>query len=122
MSSQNSDDRVTKVLGRLNAILEKENAALGTDPNFDVNASNINKSRCLYELSALTKTVPPQNMSRSHGQMLRVIHEKLERNTLKVKAHLDAVRNVTDLLRDAAREAEADGTYTAEQFYLREAG
>ena len=122
MGNQNADDRVTKVLGRLDAILDAENNALGTDPDFDVNASNIHKSRCLYELSLLKKAVPPQQMSRSHGQTLRVIHEKLERNTTKVKAHLEAVRRVTDLLRDAAQEAEADGTYTAEQFYLREAG
>ena len=122
MNSPNSDDRISKVLGRLDAILEKENNALGVDPDFDVNASNVDKSRCLYELSALTRAVPPQHMSRAHGEMLRALHEKLESNTRKVKAHLEAVRNVTDLLRDAAREAEADGTYTAEQFYLREAG
>ncbi|WP_136659689.1 hypothetical protein [Nitratireductor sp. XY-223] len=122
MGSENTDDRVTKVLGRLDAILEAENNALGTDPDFDVNASNNHKSRCLYELSLLTKAVPPQQMSRSHGEALKVIREKLDRNTAKVKAHLEAVRRVTDLLRDAAREAEADGTYTAEQFYLREAG
>ncbi|WP_419909703.1 hypothetical protein [Hoeflea sp.] len=122
MDSHNTDDRVTKILGRLDAILERENNALGTDPDFDVNASNAHKSRCLYELSLLTRAVPPQHMSRSHGEMLRAIHEKLERNTAKIKAHLEAVRRVTDLLRDAAKEADADGTYTAEQFYLREAG
>ncbi|MDA4847564.1 hypothetical protein OOZ53_19540 [Hoeflea sp. E7-10] len=122
MGNQNADDRVAKVLGRLDAILDAENSALGTDPDFDVNASNIRKSRCLYELSLLEEAVPPQQLSRSHGQMLRVIHDKLERNTAKVKAHLEAVRRVTDLLRDAVQEAEADGTYTAEQFYLREAG
>ena len=59
-------------------------------------------------------------IARSHGTTLRKLHGKLERNSIRVKAHLEAVREVTDLLREAAVEAEADGTYTAEQFYLRE--
>ena len=120
MSNLDADDRVLKVLNRLDAVLEYENNALGTDPDFDVGASNVLKSRCLYELSTLVQAVAPQQMNGRHGDMLRAIHGKLERNTAKVKAHLDAVRKVTDLLRDAAREAEADGTYTADQFYLRE--
>ncbi|MCY6382369.1 hypothetical protein [Hoeflea prorocentri] len=120
MSSLDTDDRVLKVLNRLDAVLDFENTALGTDPDFDVEASNVLKSRCLYELSTLTEAVQPEQMSGRHGEMLVAIRGKLERNTAKVKAHLDAVRKVTDLLRDAAQEAEADGTYTADQFYMRE--
>jgi hypothetical protein len=121
MNGFSNDGRIIQVLGRLDAILEAENGALGSDPDFDVGASNISKSRCLYDLTSLTKHVPPEVIARTHGNVLRSLHAKLERNNVKVKAHLEAVREVTDLLRDAAIEAEADGTYTMEQFYLREA-
>jgi hypothetical protein len=36
-----------------------------------------------------------------------------------VEAHLHAVRAVADLLKNAAREADGDGTYTQEQFLLQ---
>ena len=121
MNDHSTEGRIIQVLGRLDALLETENSALGSEPNFDVAASNVSKSRCLYELTTLTKLVPPEAIARAHGGRLRILHDKLERNSRKVKAHLEAVREVTDLLRDAAIEAEADGTYSAEQFYLREA-
>lgn len=121
MNGFSSDGRIVQVLGRLDAILEAENSALGRDPQFDVAASNVSKSRCLYELTTLTRQISPEAIARSHGNALRSLHGKLERNNIKVKAHLDAVREVTELLRDAAIDAEADGTYTMEQFYLREA-
>lgn len=121
MTGFSNDGRIVQVLGRLDAILEAENSALGSDPKFDVAASNVSKSRCLYELTTLTSQMPPEAIARSHGKELRSLHGKLERNNIRVKAHLDAVREVTELLRDAAIAAEADGTYTMEQFYLREA-
>lgn len=121
MNGFSNDGRIIQVLGRLDAILDAENSSLGSDPKFDVAASNVSKSRCLYELTTLTKQVPPDVIAQSHGNELRALHGKLERNNIRVKAHLDAVREVTDLLRDAAIDAEADGTYTMEQFYLREA-
>ncbi len=121
MSGFNNDGRINQVLGRLDAILDAENSALGTDPQFDVAASNVSKSRCLYELTKLTTQVPPDVIAQSHGNALRALHGKLEKNNIKVKAHLEAVREVTELLREAAIDAEADGTYTMEQFYLPEA-
>ncbi len=121
MTKSTQDSRVTLVLKRLDGILEAENEALGTDPAFDVNASNIRKSKSLYELSALVRSVPPGEMTESHAVLLQQIHTRLELNAIRVKAHMDAVQQVTELLRDAAKEAEADGTYTAEQFYMREA-
>ena len=121
MNASSSDVRINQVLGRLDAILEAENNALGTDPEFDVAASNASKSRCLYELTTLTNLVPPERIARSHGTVLKSLHSKLERNNIKIKAHMEAVREVTELLRDAAIDAEADGTYTMEQFYMREA-
>ncbi len=121
MNDFSNDGRIIQVLGRLDALLDAENNALGSDPAFDVAASNVSKSRCLYELTTLTRQVPPEAIARAHGNRLRVLHDKLERNSRKVKAHLEAVREVTDLLREAAIEAEGDGTYSAEQFYLREA-
>ena len=49
---------------------------------------------------------------------LRKLREKLAVNAQRISAHLEAVRSVVELLKDAMREQEADGTYSQEQFRL----
>lgn len=106
------------ILTRLNGILDMENERLSTDPNFDIGSSNIRKSRCLYELTMLMKTMPVGSESEDVTALLKAMRKKLVVNENRLKAHMEAVRNVTDLLKTAAREAEDDGTYSYEQFQV----
>ncbi|OLP55104.1 hypothetical protein BJF92_17055 [Rhizobium rhizosphaerae] len=111
-----SDTRIRNVLGRLEMILDNENSRIGVDPSFDLRGSNARKSRCLYELTMLQRDVLPVQQSDLFVSQTKHIRAKLELNSSKVGAHMEACRSVVDLLKAAAQEAEADGIYSQEQF------
>ncbi len=104
------------LLGRLEAVLDEENSRLGTDRTFDISQTNALKSRCLYEMAVLMRDAGSRNLGEAAQVKLTEIRQKLEINTVKVRAHMEAVREVTEMLKDVASEAEADGTYSADQF------
>ena len=115
-----AEQRIHNVLGRLELIIDNENERLGKDPEFDIKASNVQKSRCLYELTMLMKDPGAENMPQSFVGQMKGLKEKLNLNARKVKAHMEAVRGVADILRNAVRDADADGTYSQEQFRYSE--
>ncbi len=115
-----ADARIRNILGRLENIIDNENARIGKDPEFDLKASNSHKSRCLYELTMLFRDSEPEHLPQAFLPQMKGLKEKLNTNARKVQAHMEAVRSVAELLKDAAREAENDGTYTQEHFQYSE--
>ncbi|MGM4979936.1 MULTISPECIES: hypothetical protein [Rhizobium] len=122
MEVMSQDYRIKSVLGRLEMIIDNENNRIGTDPEFDLKVSNAHKSRCLYELSMLFRDTDPAELAVAHIEQLHGLKKKLVVNARRVEAHLEAVRAVADILRNAVQNADADGTYSQEQFRVREAG
>lgn len=118
MDMATNDLRIRTVLNRLESIVDAENASIGIDPAFDLQTSNAHKSRCLYELAMISRDVTPEQMPRSFASQLKALREKLAINAQRVSAHLEAARAVVQLIKDAVREQEADGTYSQEQFRL----
>ncbi|SER94098.1 hypothetical protein [Rhizobium sp. NFR03] len=110
------DVRVRNILGRLEMILDNENARIGVDPSFDLKASNLRKSRCLYELTMLNRKQTPTDISPSYLSQAKHIRNKLATNSEKVEAHLEACRSVVELLKTVAQDADADGIYSEEQY------
>jgi len=121
MEVVSSDYRIKTVLGRLEMIIENENQRIGNDPDFDFKVSNAHKSRCLYELTMLFRSADPKELAANHVEQLHALKAKLKVNARRVEAHLNAVRTVADLLKNAVRDADGDGTYTQEQFLYSEA-
>jgi hypothetical protein len=115
-----NDYRIKTVLGRLEMIIDNENERIGKDPQFDLKVSNAHKSRCLYELTMLFRTTAPEELALNHIEQMHTLKTKLALNARRVEAHLHAVRTVADLLKNAARDADGDGTYTQEQFLYSE--
>ncbi len=117
MNEPNSHDhRVEGVLLRLEAAVDAENAAIGTDPRFDLKQSNAVKSRCLYDMTMLFKDINPSRLDQAHLRHLKAVKAKLDINNQKVGAHMEAVRGITDMIKETVTESEADGTYSADQF------
>lgn len=116
MEYVNNDYRIQAVLGRLEAVIDNENERIGKEPDFDFKLSNAHKSRCLYELSMLIRDVDGPQIAQAHRQQIVDIKSKLAINTRRVEANLRAVKAVVDLLKDAQKKAEDDGTYTLQQF------
>lgn len=116
MDIVNNDYRIQAILGRLETVIDNENERIGKDPDFDYKLSNAHKSRCLYELSMLLRDMDGAQIANAHKQQILDIKEKLAINTRRVEANLRAVKAVVDLLKNAAKRAEDDGTYTLHQF------
>ncbi|MGA1800704.1 hypothetical protein [Rhizobium sp. HT1-10] len=117
-----NDYRIKSVLGRLELIIDNENNRIGKDAEFDLKVSNTHKSRCLYELSMLFRDTDPAEMAAAHIEQLHGLKKKLVLNARRVEAHLEAVRAVAEILKNAVQDADADGTYSQEQFVVRQAG
>lgn len=117
MSDLNTQDhRIVGVLSRLEAVIDAENAAIGQDPDFDVSRSNSIKSRCLYEMTMLFNGIRPDDIEPEHRQHLETVREKLKINNIKVKAHMEAVRDIAEMIKETVAAWEADGTYSEDQF------
>ena len=116
MEQATNELRIRTVLGRLETIIDNENDNIGRDPQFDLPTSNAHKSRCLYELAMLSRDVRPDEVPQTFSTQLGRVREKLATNAQRVSAHLDAVREVVSILKNAVQDLEADGTYSQEQF------
>lgn len=104
------------LIGRIEEAVEQETVGIRTDPRFDLKASNARKSRCLYELNRAMKGMGQGGFTEQHREGLARLQEKLSRNEQAILAHLSAVTEVANLLKNAIQQAEADGTYSAGEF------
>jgi len=120
MPKMSTELRLHGVLDRLEGVLTDENRKLGTDPEFDVRTSNVQKSRCLYELTLLSRTLRPGDLSTPAARRMSDVRSLLVANETKLSAHVEAVRSVTVLIKETMQATEADGTYTQDQFRVRE--
>ncbi len=109
-------DNLAALIGRIEEAVEEETAAIRSDPGFDIKASNARKSRCLYELNRAVKGIAQPQLLAEHRDGLARLRQKLARNEAALLAHLNAVNEVANLLKNAIQNAEADGTYSAGQF------
>ena len=110
------DQRFAGVLARLEAVIDAENGALGTDLAFDMKQSNVTKSRCLYEMTMLFREITPDYLKPEQKDHLKTVKAKLDTNNTRVKAHMEAVREVADTIKRTVAASETDGTYSADQF------
>lgn len=107
---------LTAIINRIEDAVETETAAIRTDMNFDLKASNARKSRCLYELNRAIKNITAEELVEEHKEGLLRLRGKLERNEAALLAHLSAVSEVANLMKNAIQHAETDGTYSAGEF------
>lgn len=108
--------RISNVLGRLEALLDIENSKIGKDLEFDIAASSTQKSRCLYEITTLLQNCQAEDIRAEHQAQLSAVQEKLGINKRKLETHMEAVRDIANMLKDAVHSAEDDGTYSMGQF------
>jgi hypothetical protein len=104
------------IIGRIEEAVEEETAGIRANSSFDLKASNAKKSRCLYELNRAMKSIGQAELLAEHRDGLTRLRQKLARNEAAILAHLSAVAEVANLLKNAIQHAEADGTYSANEF------
>lgn len=102
--------RVVQQLGRL---LDEETAALQSGDRVSLADFNFRKSHGLLEITrAMSSVSPAAARAPQFNAMMIDFRAKLEKNRRVVKLHLDAVQEVAEVLSDAIRSCESDGTYS----------
>ena len=107
---------IPAIIRRIEEAVDAETAAIRTDVNFDLKASNTRKSRYLYELNRATRGLDMRLVGSDIRTGLARLRKKLEDNEQAILAHLNAVKEVASMLQTAIQHAENDGTYSAHQF------
>lgn len=107
---------IPAIIRRIEEAVDAETAAIRTDVNFDLKSSNARKSRYLYELNRATRGLDVEHVAPETRAGLARLREKLEINEQAILAHLNAVKEVANMLQTAIQHAENDGTYSAHQF------
>jgi hypothetical protein len=116
MESSQRPAALSAIIGRIEEAIEQETAGIRGKPDFDIKASNARKSRHLYELNRAMKGLPQAEVLNEHREALIRLRGKLVDNEKALRAHLGAVTEVANLIRDAIQKAEADGTYSVNEF------
>lgn len=104
------------IIGRIEETVEAETASIRTDARFDVKASNVRKSRYLYELNKAISGLRGAALGDEQRSGILRLREKLAANETAILAHLNAVAEVAAVMQDAIQRAETDGTYSADEF------
>ena len=107
---------IPAIIRRIEEAVDTETAAIRTDVNFDLKASNARKSRYLYELNRATRGLDAEHINPETRAGLARLRDKLQVNEQAILAHLNAVKEVASMLQTAIQHAENDGTYTAHEF------
>lgn len=107
---------LSSIIRRIEDAVDMETVGIRKDSSFDIAASNARKSRYLYELNRAATGLSAQHLTDEHRDGLIRLRGKLEINEQTILAHLNAVKEVAELLQDAIQRAETDGTYSAHEF------
>jgi len=102
-----------RLLVSLEELIRRETAVLKAGATLDLSEFNRRKSQGLYNLSAVwdskmaKRNVPPPVSE----ERLRSFRTALEANQAALSLHLQAVREIADVISNAMRQTESDGTY-----------
>jgi hypothetical protein len=103
---------MSNILDVLLACLREETETVRRSPAFDLKGSNAMKSRLLYELSRASRGIDAGRLQAGCKEKLLLLKAELRRNAQIVGAHLAAVKEIAELMINAAKKEEADGTYS----------
>jgi hypothetical protein len=101
-----------RAIERIEDLLDEETAALRSYRAIDLVSFIRRKSQGLLELTRAARALNGYDVGPAITDRLEGLKDKLERNQAVLQLHLEAVREVAELLTKAARDAESDGTYS----------
>lgn len=96
---------------RLLRVVQSETEALDKHERLDLAAISRKKSNMLLELTRISRVWRADKKSVPLHHKLTELRDALNRNERALQIHLQAARQLTDVIAGVAREAESDGTY-----------
>ena len=99
-------------LGKLELVLREENSALEAYQSTDHSPYTARKNHILRELMVLQKADHSGSVVAAKSDRLREVRQLVDHNHRLLRAQIDAMSEVTNLLTQAAIAEGEDGTYT----------
>lgn len=103
---------IEKTMQRVERLVDNETAALRARTAIDLKASNNGKSQALLEFSLAIRSLEGRPLDADLVQRLGVLRKKLETNRAVLHMHLEAVREIADVVAGTIQDCEWDGTYS----------
>jgi len=103
---------IVKTLQRLETLVDRETAALTSRAPIDLKEFNNAKSQALLDLSLATRSLDMATLDAELIERLKTLRAKLEKNRVVLRRHLEAVREIANLVSETIQDAEWDGTYS----------
>jgi len=101
-----------RAIERTEDLLDEETFALKDRRAIDLVSFIRRKNQSLLEITRAARALSDYEVGPAVTDRLAGLKDKLERNQAVLRLHLEAVREVAELLAKAARDADSDGTYS----------
>lgn len=104
--------QIEKILDRIEQVVEEETLLLKMRRVVDLREFNHRKSQALFELSRLGRAMALDFADRNLIERLRRLQTKLDENQAMLRMHVEAVREIANMVAKSIQQAESDGTYS----------
>jgi hypothetical protein len=105
---------ILSVVERLKAVIDEETETLESRAPIDFDAFSRRKNRGLLELSRAMRVAKDVDADPRVVPCLTGLRTSLVKNQAALRIHLEAVREVSEIIAKSIREIESDGTYSQE--------
>lgn len=109
------EEKMLATLNRAITVVSDETQALKSEIIVDLRPYSDAKSRVLLDLNKVMAEIGPKELPISVVNELRLLRQALDVNEDLLARHLEAVKEITDLLSATMIKAESDGTYSSRQ-------
>jgi hypothetical protein len=103
---------IERTMLRVEKLVDAETAALRSRTPIDLKESNNGKSQALLEFSLAIRSLEGAPPDAELVKRLKVLRGKLETNRIVLRMHLEAVREIANVVADTIQNSEWDGTYS----------
>ena len=103
---------ILPVIDRLARTLDEENEAIARRGPIDYDAFNHRKSQGLLELNRHAPNLAGLRLGPAPAAALGDLQKRLETNRRLLSTQLNAARAVSDIITQAIRDSQSDGTYS----------
>jgi hypothetical protein len=110
---------IEKTMQRVERLVDNETAALRARAAINLKESNNGKSQALLEFSLAIRALDGTPLDSELVKRLGVLRSKLETNRVVLRMHLEAVREIANVVADTIQDSEWDGTYSQHAGYGR---
>ncbi|SNY92162.1 hypothetical protein SAMN04515647_2407 [Cohaesibacter sp. ES.047] len=107
------EEKMLTTVNRAISVVSDETSALRSKLVVDLKPYSDAKSRALLDLNRVMSDIDMRDVPTSVVNELRLLREVLDDNERLLAQHLEAVREITDLLSATMIKAESDGTYSS---------